>query len=591
MNPAEATLPVWDLSRLFAGPGDPALVAAIEAFVPTAKEFADRWRGKVAGQDAEGLLEALRNYEEVARSPAAAYMYAHLRYAADSESAENVALLQRIMERANEAHRIALFFPLELDAIPDDRFETLVASQTLRPYAHFLRHGREEKPHRLTEPVESALALKSLTGRTAHVQLYSRLTASFRFPSPLEEGRQLTGSELLALLKHPDRGVRRRALETYMETYEGERLVISSVWNALALDHRQDVELRSYENLLAPTNLANEITPRAVLALLETSRAHYGLAGRYYRWKAKTLGVEKLWSSDLVAPLPGGSEDVVDFETARGWVLDAFGAFHPRFREIAGDFFSEKRIDAPPRPGKSGGAFCSAATPDLPVYVLVNFTGKLRDAATLAHELGHGVHFTLAAGQPLLEYSPALVTAETASVFGELLLVRELLSRDLDVVSRRNLIAERVEDILATTFRQAMYTDFELAAHKKCAEGYAPPETMCALWAEQLEALYGDSVETLEASRWAWSAIPHFIHTRFYCYAYTFGELLVLSLFGRYQEEGEAFAPKLIAMLEAGGARSPGELVRAFGYDLEDPGFWAGGYRVLEELIAGLERS
>ncbi|TLN19860.1 hypothetical protein FDZ71_04680 [bacterium] len=299
--------------------------------------------------------------------------------------------------------------------------------------------------------------------------------------------------------------------------------------------------------------------------------------------------MEKLRSSDLSAPLPSRTEEKITFSDAGKVVIEAFGEFDPSFAEIAKGFFDEGRIDAKPRQGKSGGAYCMGAGPGLPVYVLTNFTGKLRDAATLAHELGHGIHFTLAGeAQPLLEYGPVLPLAETASVFGELLLTKKLLSGDLDTDSRKNLVAERVEDIIATTFRQTMYTDFEVEAHNLTAEEYVTPEKFCALWSSKLESLYGDSVETLPASRWAWAAIPHFIHTRFYCYAYTFGELLVLALYRRYLEEGPAFAPKLAAILAAGGSKRPQELVADFGYDLEDPSFWAGGYKVLEELLEEL---
>jgi oligoendopeptidase F len=583
------TLPTWDLGHLFPSLDDPGLEAAIDGIQAAAAAFEGAWRGKTAGASAAELLQALRDYEAASRAPLAAYAFAHLGFATDSEDPRRVALLGRVRRQANEAHRRMIFFTLELDAIDDPRYEELLRSPELAPYAHFLRETRRHKPHRLTEPEESILTLKALTGRTAFVQLYSQLTSAFRFPSPLEEGKTLTGSDILALSKHPDRGVRRRAAETYARAYEENRTTVTAAWNALALDHRQDIELRGYAHPMEPVHEQNELTPRAVDTLLEVTRAHAGLARRYYRWKAGVLGVERLWSSDLSAPLGGEEPESLPFEKSKNWVIEAYENFHPRFAEIARAFFDENRVDAPPRAGKSGGAFCMAVSPELPVYVLLNYTGKLRDAATLAHELGHGVHFTLARKQPLLEYGPVLPLAETASVFGELLLTQKLLAQDLSPIARRNLLAERVEDILATTFRQAMYTDFELAAHLKIAAEPLDPEGFCKLWEENLSAMYGDAVETLPASRWSWSAIPHFIHTRFYCYAYTFGELLVLAFYRRYQEEGAAFVPKLIKLLEAGGSRSPGELAAELGYNLEDPDFWAGGYKVLEELLDELE--
>jgi oligoendopeptidase F len=339
---------------------------------------------------------------------------------------------------------------------------------------------------------------------------------------------------------------------------------------------------------MTPVHEGNELSPKAVETLMEVTRANYPLAQRYYRWKAKELGMEKLTSCDLIAPLPGEEPAPIEFDEAKEMVLDAFGRFHHSFKEIAEAFFTEERIDAPPRPGKSGGAFCMGVAPDLPVYVLTNYTGKLRDVATLAHELGHGIHFVLASKQPLLEYSPVLPVAETASVFGELLLTKKLLDRDLDDTTRKHLVAEKVEDIIATTFRQTMYTDFELDAHLKIADEQLDHQEFCDLWAARLNELYGDSVDVLDASLLSWSAIPHFIHTRFYCYAYTFGELLVLALYRRYQEEGDAFAPKLIKILETGGAASPGEMLAELDYNLEDPEFWRGGYQVLEEMLEEL---
>lgn len=582
-------LPTWDLSPLYASLDDPRLGADIEAVAAAARSFRDAWKGRVAALDGPGLRDAAKAYEAVGHGPLRPYAFAQLLFAADSENPAHVALLRKIQEVATEAERETLFFPLEVDAIPDDAFDAMARSGALTPYTHFLSQSRAMKPHRLTEPEEGILTLKDLASRSAFVQLYSQVTSAYRFSFTLDgEDKVLTGSEILALLKHPDRGVRRRALETYAARYEQDRTVVASVWNALVLDHRQNLELRRFPDPMAPVHLGNELSATAVDSLMEVTRRNYPLARRYYRWKAGKLGVDRPWSSDLVAPLPGGEPPALAFDTARAWVLEAYSAFHPRFGDIARAFFEETRVDAPPRPGKRGGAFCMGVAPDLPVYVLMNHTGKLRDAATLAHELGHGVHFTLAAKQPLLEYSPVLPLAETASVFGELLLTRRLLAEDLDPAARRNLLCERVEDILATTFRQAMYTDFELRAHRAGAGGYLSPESLCDLWAGQLEELYGGSVETLPASRWAWSAIPHFIHTRFYCYAYVFGELLVLALYRRYRQEGEAFAPKMIELLEAGGSAAPGTIAAGLGYDLEDPGFWAGGYEILEEMIEEL---
>jgi oligoendopeptidase F len=583
-------LPTWDLSDLYRGLDDPALARDVAAVLPAAQSFREEWRGRVASAEADGLAEAVRAYESLSASTLRPWAFASLLFAADSREAAHVALLQRVKEVSTSAHKESLFFPLEVDAISDAAFALALQHPDLAAYRHWLAQSRAHRAHRLSEPEEAVLALKDLPGRSAFVQLYGQLTAGFRFPFELDgEDRELTGAELLALLKHPDRGVRRRAYECHAAAYAREAVVLTSVWNALILDHRQDLTLRAYQDPMEPVHLGNEVSIRAVDVLREVTREHYHLCRRYYRWKARALGVERLWNTDMVAPLPGPEPVGVSFDTARGWVLEAFAAFHPQFAAAARSFFEEQRIDARPRPGKRGGAFCMGVGPQLPVYVLMNHTGKLRDAATLAHELGHGVHFTLARAQPLLEYSPVLPMAETASVFGELLLTRQLLGRDLDPAARRSLLAERVEDVIATTFRQNLYVDFEYRAHQEGAVGYLSAERLGDLWVEQLDAAYGQSVEQLPAARWYWSAIPHFVHTRFYCYAYVFGQLFVLALFRRYLEEGAAFAPRVIELLASGGSRAPADLAAALEYDLEDPAFWAGGYRVLDELLGELE--
>ncbi len=585
-------LPTWDLSALYAGLDDPRLEDDIRAVVPAARAVRGAWHGRLRRAGPRELLEAVEGYQEALSRPLRPYAYAHLLFASDSSRPEHVALLHRIREEATRARRETVFFELELDRIPGDAFERALSEPGLARYRHYLAHVRSFRPHRLTEPEESLLTLKDLAGRSAFVQLYDQLTASFRYRFEVDgREREMTGPELLALLKHPDRGVRRHAYETYMGAYEAHRVVFTAVWNALVLDHRQNLELRRYADPMEPVHKGNELTTRAVDTLMAVTREHYDLARRYYRWKAHVLGVDRLWSTDLVAPLPGPEPESVPFGRARTWVLEAYASFDPGLAEVARSFFEERRIDAPPRPGKAGGAFCMGVAPDLPVYVLMNYTGKLRDVATLAHELGHGIHFTLAKGQPLLEYAPVLPMAETASVFGELLLARRLEAEDLDPAVRRNLLAERVEDIIATTFRQNLYTDFEYRAHREGAKGYLSEERLCELWRSALDEAYGDAVEHVPASRWAWAAIPHFVHTRFYCYAYVFGELLVLALYRRYREEGAAFVPRLRSLLEAGGSRSPAELVAGLGYDLEDPGFWKRGYEVLEGMIRTLEES
>jgi len=338
---------------------------------------------------------------------------------------------------------------------------------------------------------------------------------------------------------------------------------------------------------MEPTNIANEIEAPVVERLMAVSEANYPLARDYFRLKAGLLGLPKLKNTDIYAPI-GAESRSYTFAEAKGLVLNAYREFNPAYESIIDAFFTERRIDVLPRPGKGGGAFCMGMTPSLPPYVLMNFTGNLRDVATLAHELGHGLHFVLAGCQTMLNYHAPLPLAETASVFGEMLLTRHLLEKETDRDVKVALLCAKIEDIIATTFRQNVLTRFEERLHLERREGLLTSNRICAIWWEENEKLYGDSVEMIESYRWGWSYISHFIHTRFYCYSYVFAELLVLSLYRAYLQEGESFIPRYEAILRSGSALSPADTVMPAGMDLADPEFWQKGYDLLRDLIENL---
>jgi oligoendopeptidase F len=336
------------------------------------------------------------------------------------------------------------------------------------------------------------------------------------------------------------------------------------------------------------THLANELAPPIVERMMEVTEQNYPLAQEYYRLKAQLLGIPKLKNTDLYAPLRDTGRRY-PFTEARELVLEAFGSFSPPFRKTAEEFFVDRRIDLLPRPGKSGGAFCMGIAPSLPPYVLLNYTGNPRDVATLAHELGHGVHFVLAQRQSMLNYHPPLPLAETASVFGEMLLTRLLLERESDPKVRAELLCARIEDIIATTFRQNVLTRFEERLHRERKNGLLSTSEICDLWWAENARLYGDSVEMIPQYRWGWSYIPHFIHSRFYCYSYIFAELLVLCLYRKYLSEGPSFVPVFTAILESGGSRSPEDALREAGITLDDPCFWQDGYSCLRNMLDELK--
>lgn len=580
----------WDLTLLYSSSRSHKLKTDLSSAETRAARFRKKYYGKVATLSVDQLETALHEFEGLQESIVRPQSYAYLLFAADSEKIENKKLSQQAMEFGNRIARELLFFDLELMALPDDRFLELKDNDLLATYRHYLEKLRRYRPYTLPEREESILKEKRLTGVEAFSHLFDELSSSFRYDFLMDgELLELTGEELLGLLHHCDSSVRERAFATFLAKYREQGIVIASIFNNAALDHGQEMEIRGYRSIMEPTHLANEVEPRAVERLMEVSEKNYPLAREYFHLKARLLGVPKLKHTDIYAPLAGINR-IYSFESSKNLVLEAFGGFSPVFGAIVEKFFSEERIDAQPRHGKSGGAFCMGISPSLPPFILLNHTGNLRDVATLAHELGHGIHFVLAQKQSMVNYHPPTPLAETASIFGEMLLTRLLLHREADTKQKISILCAAIEDIIATTFRQIVLTRFEERFHAKRKEGLLTAEEICSLWWEENARLYGDSVEMTEPYRWGWSYISHFIHSRFYCYSYAFGELLVLSLFNRYLAEGKSFVPIYLSILESGGSRSPADTVRAAGVDLAEPHFWQEGYDFLRGLINELKR-
>jgi oligoendopeptidase F len=598
MSPTDEGHLCWDLTPLYAGPEDPRWAADLERARERGRSFRHDFRGRIRSENltAELLAAALRSYEELQKAGLKPYLYAQLLFAGDSAPDLHKALLARAREVWSALAEETLFFELELLDVDEERMAALFRDPEVAPYAHYLQQVRAHAPYALSEEVEQALKRKDLSGKEAFVQLFEELTSSlkftFRLPSE-EESREVTGEELLALLYHPEREVRGSAFAVFLDKHAENALVLTSCFNNLLLDHGKEVELRRYPDLMTPTHLANETDAAMVERLMEVTESNYGVAREYFDLKRRLLKLPQMKNTDLYAPL-GTESRQVSFAEAKETVLAAFRSFSPPLAKTAEGFFTNRRIDVLPRTGKSGGAFCQGMLPGLPPYILLNYTGTMRDVATLAHELGHGVHFALSQGQNLFHYQAPLPFAETASVFGEMLLTRYLLDRETNRQVKIELLCAKLEDIIATTFRQNVLTRFEQAAHRRRAEGLLAPDDLCALWWEENGKLFGDVVEMIEPYRWGWSYISHFIHARFYCYSYVFGELLVLALYQKYLEEGSGFVPKYLELLSRGGSRKPADLLAPLGIDLTDPDFWQKGYdfvggllRELRELVEG----
>jgi oligoendopeptidase F len=585
----DSTHLLWDTTPLYSAPDSASLEQNLTSAAVAADEFRLKYLNKVTALDSAGLITSLREYEKLQEHIVKPQLYAQLLFSADSNADGNKILSQRTAEFGNKMARELLFFDLEIMEIPDDSYEKLICEENLAEYRHYLSSMRKFRLHTLPEREERLLKQKSLTGAEAFSRLFDELSSSFSYTLDIEgEERTYTGEELLGFLHHPVAAHRERAFAAFLQRHAEHGIVFSTVFNTIALDHAQEMELRGYGAPMDPTNIGNELSAEIVERMMTVSEENYHLARDYFRLKARLLNMPKLKNCDVYAPIEVSGRRYT-FTEAKELVLDAYAAFNQAYRPLIEAFFTERRIDVLPRPGKGGGAFCMGMTPSLPPYLLLNFTGNLRDVATLAHELGHGLHYLLAQKQSMLNYHAPLPLAETASVFGEMLLTRYLMERESDPDLKTALLCAEIEDIIATTFRQNVLTRFEESLHLKRQEGLLTEKDLCRLWWGENEKLYGDSVEMIKPYEWGWSYISHFIHARFYCYSYTFAELLVLSLYQTWLREGDAFIPSYEAILASGGSQSPADTVMPAGIDLADPGFWQRGYDVLKDLIEELK--
>jgi len=594
--PSEASDPellatAWDLEPLVDGEGQDGVEPRLKDALARAQAFAARHAGKLEQLDSAGLREAMGELAEIYELVGRAGYYAALRFATDTADPANGALLQRVQEQETTIQTTLLFFELEWAALAEDRVEQLLGGDGLDFCAHYLRNVRRYREHLLSEPEEKILAEKSLTGANAWTRLFEELTSAIEVELPGADGAPETLALDVALsrLALPDRDVRRSTAEAVSAALAPGLRTRAYLFNTLLADKATDDRLRHYPHWLAARNLANEASDESVAALVEAVRGRYEIARRWYRLKAKLLGVERLADYDRMASV---TEDQVSFPfaQAREIVLDCYHSFSPVLGELAARFFAHHRIDAPVRPAKRGGAFCAAAVPAVFPYVLLNYTSRRRDVLTLAHELGHGVHFALAARQGVFHQSTPLTLAETASVFGETIVFGRLLEEDSTPASRLALLAENLVDTIATVFRQVAMNRFEDLVHSDRREhGELSVERFGELWAESQSELLGDSVEITEGYRSWWSYIPHFIGSPGYVYAYSYGQLLALAVYERYEQTGAELVPRYLEMLAAGGSRSPQELGEIVGVDLADPGFWEAGLDLVERQLEQAE--
>ena len=591
--PSSATGVAWDLGDLYHAVDDPRLEADLQAALGRAQAFEKDYRGRIAAlqpDQADTLARAVRELEalyEVMDKPA---VYASLLHAGKTDEPRHGALLARTQEQRTEVNKHLIFFDLEWVQVPDAIAQGLAGRPELARYRHWLEQKRIWKPHYLSEPEEKILDRKIMTGRSAFARLFEETTATIRFPfTHGGETRQLSLQEILARLYDPDRSARQAAAEGISRGLADNARLLTFIFNTLVLDHHVDGQLRHYPGPMTPRNLANEISDAVVEALMSATEKHYPLVQRYYRLKRRLLGLDRLYDYDRYAPISGDMPSC-DWPTGRQIVQESYDAFSPKAGGIVREFFDRRWIDAELRPGKRGGAFSSSAVPSIHPYILMNYTDRLRDVMTLAHELGHGVHQYLSRGQGYLQCDTPLTTAEMASVFGEMLTFRRLQERYPEPRQRLAMLCGKIEDAFATVFRQVVLTRFEQALHRaRHEQGELSPDVINRLWLDANRAMFGDAVEITDGYAWWWSYIGHFIRSPFYCYAYAFGELLVLALYQKYRQEGATFVPRYLELLAAGGSEAPHVLLARLGVDVTDPAFWELGLRLLTEMVAEAE--
>jgi oligoendopeptidase F len=576
----------WDLTDLYEGIDDARIEEHVAQAETDAAAFRERYHGGVAALDAAALAEAVAEYERIESALVRPLTFAHLVFATNMAEPARGALVARLGEKAAALDTQLLFFGLEWAAVEDDVADSLLADPALDQWRHHLQSLRKFRPFLLSEPEERIVTEKTVSGSGAWSRLYEELLGALRVTL---DGEELSLEPAMAKLYEPDRDIRRGAAEAITEALGPGLRTRTFVFNTILLDKSIDDRLRGYPTWLSSRNLANETTDEAVEALIDATTSRYDLPQRYYRLKARLLGLDRLEHYDRFAPI-AADPTRVSWDDARGVVVDAYSEFSEEAGSIVARFFDESWIDGPVRPDKRTGAFCATTIPGVHPYVLMNYTGDRRAILTLAHELGHGLHGVLAEPLGYINSSTPLTTAETASVFGEALTFERLLAQEDDPHRKLDLLAGRIEDAIATTFRQIAMNRFEDAVHTDRRErGELAPERFGELWLECQSTLFADSVGLEGYTPW-WSYIPHFTGAPGYVYAYAFGYLFSLAIYRRYVLEGEAMVGPYLDLLRAGGSRSPEELARLVGLDLTDPSIWASGLDALGEELDEAER-
>lgn len=582
------TQSAWSLSDLFPSHDSPEMQRAFAELEAKTTAF-EAVRAELSPDlSAARFLEMLRQLEALHHLGYRIHGFASLQFAADTQNQAAQTFLAQVQQLMAEVENRVLFFSLWWKALDEAHAAPLLAQAG--DYRYWLEEMRHFKPHTLSEPEEKIINLKNATGVQALNNLYDAITNRYVFKLVVDgEEKSLTRGELAVYVRHHDAALRAAAYQELYRVYSQDGPILGQMYQTLVRDWgNEQVKLRRFATPIAARNLINDIPDEVVDTLLEVCRRNAPLFQRFFRLKARLLGMPRLRRYDIYAPI-AKSEKTYAYNAAVEMVLDSFARFEPRLGQLAQRVFDETHIDSQVRPGKRSGAFCATIVPDLTPWVLLNYQARAEDVATMAHELGHAIHALLAAHHTLFTQHACLPLAETASTFGEMMLIDRLLEEETDEAVRRDLLFRQMDDAYATILRQAYFALFERQAHAMIVEG-ASVDDLCRAYFENLQEQFGDAVEISDEFRWEWVSIPHIFEVPFYVYAYAFGQLLVLSLYQQYKREGDAFKPRYLKILEAGGSEAPLRVLSAAGVDVYQEAFWQGGFQVLEELLEQLER-
>jgi oligoendopeptidase F len=587
----------WNLADLVEDPSGTQFKDLLKAIETQLADFESRRKSLHSGTSQEDFEKMIHELESISEKVSIASGYAHLLYYADTSSSEASALVTRMEKMTSDVSNRTLFFDLWFKKGIDDNHATRLIDSVPRVYRDYLRHKRLAARYALSEPEEKIINTLEVTGTRALVKIYDKMTSAFEFTMKLRRGGKTiikkfdNREKLISFVRSQDYSTREAAYKSLLQVYIKNRGVLGEIYQNVVIQWRDEaISMRGYKSPISVRNIANNLEDGTVEALLAVCRKNAGLFQDYFRIKAKILGLKKLRRFDLYAPIntKSSGERRFTYGKAVTTVLETFGDFEGQFRMMAERVFSERHVDSQIRKAKRGGAFCYTVSPRITPYVLLNFDGRARDVSTIAHEFGHAIHSMLASDLPIMVSHAPLPLAETASVFAEMLL-NEKLAEKLSGKERLFLLAEHIDDLYATIMRQAFFTAFEVDAHRMIAENNATIDAVAGLYSDNLTEQFGDSVSISPDFQWEWIYIPHFYHTPFYTYAYSFGNLLVLSLYRQYKLEGRSFVPHYLKILSAGGSRKPEELLMEAGIDISRQQFWQQGFDYVSGAIQQLK--